>query len=229
MIMTEMFKCGFCAREFVRERTLINHLCEKKRRWMNRDEKYVRIGFEAWKSFYKLNNIKGRKQSYKDFIKTQYYTAFTRFGKHVINTNMVNWQQFIPFVIRNSVKLDHWCRDSVYEEYVRIVCRKEDVNTAMERQIKIFSDWAEENNEEWYDFFKKVHPGIALKMIRTGRLSPWVFLNSKTAKKYLFPRMTDEQVAIIGDFVNTEYWDIKMANNKDDTKFVKELLEKYEL
>jgi hypothetical protein len=41
--------------------------------------------------------------------------------------------------------------------------------------------------------------------------------------------MTDEQVSIIGDFVNTEYWDIKMANDKDDTKFVKDLLEKYEL
>lgn len=230
MTMTEKFKCEFCNREFVRERTLINHLCEKKRRWMNRDEKYVQIGFEAWKTYYKMAGMnKTKEKTYKDFMSTQYYLAFTRFGKHVLNTNMVNWQQFIPFVIKNNIKLDHWCRDSIYEKYVHDVCRKEDVYTAMERQIKIMEDWARDNNDDWTEFFKKIQPGLAIKLIRTGKLSPWIILNSKTVEEFLFPRMTDEQFQIIMDFINWDVWRVKMVNDKEDTAFVKDLLEKYDL
>ena len=205
-------------------------MCETKRRHFNKNKKFVQIGFEAWKTFYKLTGAGGGKNhTYKDFIKSNYYLAFTRFGKHVLNTNIVNWQQFIPFVIKNNIKLDHWCRDSIYEKYAHDVCRKEDVNTAMERQIKIMEDWARENNDDWIEFFKKVHPGLVIKLTRTGKLSPWIILNSKTAEENLFPRMSDEQFKIMTDFINVDYWRIKMVNDKEDAAFVKDLLEKYDI
>ena len=219
-------KCTYCGREFVKERTLINHMCEKKRRHFNKDEKYVQIGFDAWKTFYKLTGTAGTKErTYKDFINSNYYLAFVRFGKHVIDTNMVNPSQFIPFVIKKHIKLDNWCKDSIYEEYVRDVCRREDVNVAMERQIKLMAAWAKENDEEWILFFEKVPPGLAYKMIITGRLSPWVLLNSKSSEKHLFPRFSDEQLLHIADFINFDYWRIKMIQDEDDTRFVKALLE----
>ncbi len=228
--MTEKYKCQFCEREYVRERTLINHMCEQKRRWMNREEKYVILGFDAWKTFYKLTgSTNGKERTYKDFMKSQYYLAFVKFGKHIIDTNMVNQSQFIPFVIKKHIRLDDWCKDSVYEEYVRTVCRREDVHTAMERQVKIMMDWAEENDKDWTDYFKNVTPGTAYKMITSGRLSPWILLNSKEVEQSLFPRMSDEQFAHIADFINFDYWNIKMKNEEDDTAFVKSLLEEYKI
>lgn len=226
--MTEKFKCQFCNREYVRERTLINHMCELKRRYFNRDRKYVVLGFDTWKTYYKLTGSGGGKEkTYKNFMKTQYYLAFVKFGKHIIDTNMVNHAQFIPFVIKNHIRLDDWCKDSVYEEYVRTVCRREDVYTAMERQIKIMADWAEENDDDWTEYFKKVTPGTAYKLITSGRLSPWLLLNSKEVEQYLFPRLSDEQFVHIADFINFDFWRVKMKNEEDNTLFVKSLLEKY--
>jgi thioredoxin-related protein len=31
--------CEFCKKDFVREKSLINHMCEKKRRWLWKDER----------------------------------------------------------------------------------------------------------------------------------------------------------------------------------------------
>ena len=227
MIETEpKHKCSFCGREFVRERTLINHMCEMKRRYFNKDEKYVRFGFNAWKTFYmRTGNAKGKNLTYKDFMQSKYYLAFTRFGKHIVDTNMVNPELFIEFVIKNHIKLDDWCKDSVYAEYVKDVCRREDVNTAMERQVMLMTKWGEENNENWNEFFNKIEPGIAYKWIMAGRLSPWLLLNSKSAEKNLFPRFSDEQLLHIANFLNMDYWRVRMKCDEEDTKFVKSILE----
>lgn len=227
-INQESFTCEFCNKSFQRERTLINHLCENKRRWANRDKKYVRLGFNAWIRWHELNTTTKNSvtKSYKDFMKSKYYIAFTKFGRHVENTNMVNPNQFIDFVIKNHIKLDDWCKDSVYEAYVREVCRKEDVQTALERQVRIMESWADETGEEWTDFFKKINPNVATKMILSGRISPWILFNSKTVS-YLFERMTDEQLELIEKFIDPKIWKIKMMKNKSDTKIVSEILEKY--
>lgn len=219
-------ECFYCGHSFVRERTLINHMCDKKRRHFNKDKKYVQIGFNAWQTFYSLTGSTSKNGfTYRDFMNSNYYPAFVRFGRHVLDVNMVNQAQFIPFVIKKHIKLDDWCKDSVYEEYARDVCRREDVNVSMERQITLMAEWAEENNEDWTLFFEKVPPGMAYKWIITGRLSPWVLLNSKSAEEHLFPRFSDEQLLHIADFINFDYWRAKMIQDEDDTRFVKKLLE----
>jgi len=230
MTNVDKYKCNFCDREFVRERTLISHMCETKRRHFNKSERYAQIGLEAWKTFYRLTGSDGGKdKTYSDFMKSRYYIAFIKFGKHVLATNMVNQSQFIPFVIKNHIKLDDWCKDSIYEEYTRTVCRREDVYTAMERQVKIMTDWADENGEEWFDYFKKIPPGTAYKMITSGRLSPWLLLNSNLVETELFPRLSDEQFVHIADFINFDYWRIKMKNEEEDLAFVTEFIKECEL
>ena len=219
-------ECSYCGRTFVKERTLINHMCEAKRRYFNRDEKYVQIGFDAWKTFYKLTGALGSNEhTYKDFMKSNYYLAFTRFGKHVLDTNMVNPTQFIPFVIKKHIKLDDWCKDSIYEEYVRDICRREDVNVAMERQIKQNDKEAQYKNEELTKCFEKLPQGMTYKMITTGKLSPWILLTSKSSETHLFPRFSDEQLLHIADFINFDYWRIKLIQDEEDTLFVKKILE----
>lgn len=221
----DKYKCSFCGNEYTRERTLINHLCEKKRRWMNRKDKQVIYGFSAWKAFYSMTGSAiGKELTYTDFMNTKFYTAFVRFGRHVVNTNMINPELFIRFVINNHIKLDDWCKDSVYEEYVRVVCRREDVNTAMERQVKLITKWAEENNEEWVEFFSKIAPGLAYKWILSGRISPWILLNDSAEKK-LFSRLSDEQLMHIAEFINFEYWRIRMKHDGEDATFVQKILE----
>ena len=77
------FSCEFCKREFVRERTLLSHLCEQKNRWNNRDHIGNRLGFQSWLQFYAKNSMsKTKNKTQEEFIKSPYYTAFVKFGNY---------------------------------------------------------------------------------------------------------------------------------------------------
>ena len=222
------YNCEFCKKEFSNERILLNHLCEPRRRWLNRDEQYVRLGFNAWLRWYELTGThrSKKKRTYEDFMASKYYTAFTKFGKHIVATNLVNPLQFLDYVIKNGIKLDNWCNDSVYEHYVRDVCKREDVVAALERLVHLMEKWSEENDEPWNDFFKKVNPNQAIRWIKAGRISPWIIFNANTIGD-LFDRMSEEQIALVENFIETPFWKLKMMRNPRDTKFVQETLEKY--
>ena len=221
-------QCEFCEKEFSNEKRLIVHMCEQRRRWNNKNEKYVRLGFQTWLKWYELSGTHRNKKdrSYKDFMKSKYYTSFTKFGRHMSNTNLVNPTQFIEFVIKNGIKLSDWCKDSVYEFYVRDVCKRENVEVALERQVGLMEKWAEENDEEWTEFFKKIHPNLAIKWIKAGRISPWIIFKASTTVD-LFDRMSEEQIALVDEFIETSFWNLKMKKNEKDAKFVQETLEKY--
>ena len=96
--MTEKFSCEFCNRSFVKEVNLVSHNCEKKRRWFQRDEPHARLGFMAWSRFYELNSF-GKKKEFKNsqrnFIDSQYYLGFVKFGRHIRDLNAIEPSKFI--------------------------------------------------------------------------------------------------------------------------------------
>ncbi len=225
--MTDKFQCNFCKREFVREKSLINHICEQRRRWDSRDEKNVKLGFNCWLKWYELSgtNINNNKKyTFEEFMKSKYYLAFVKLGKHIVGTKLLNAEQFLKYVIKNRIKLDDWCKEYVYIGYIRDVCKRENVEIALERQIQIMMDWAEENDDEWISYFEKVHPNEAIKLIRTGRISPWIILNSCSIYR-LFDRMSEEQVALVNDFVDLTAWTVLMKKSPKDRQFVTSTLE----
>ena len=47
-------------------------MCEQKRRWVNKDSKYVRLGFLAYNRFFQLTTQGGKKKTYEEFAKSKY-------------------------------------------------------------------------------------------------------------------------------------------------------------
>ena len=66
-IVEPKHRCEFCNREFVRERTLLSHICEQKQRWLNRDIKGNRLGFQSWLQFYAKNSMSRNKNKILSF------------------------------------------------------------------------------------------------------------------------------------------------------------------
>ena len=61
------FQCKYCGSAFTREKTLAVHMCEKKRRHLQKDEKRVQLGLYAFQRFYEIS-MKGKKQkTYEEF------------------------------------------------------------------------------------------------------------------------------------------------------------------
>lgn len=187
------FVCQYCGHGYTKESTLVVHVCEQKRRALAKTERHVVLGFDTYNRFYKLSqNAKGDK-TYEEFCKSPYYNAFVKFGSFVSNVNPLYPDRFIDYVIKSGVKLDHWCREELYDKYVVDLIKTEPVEVALERSINHMVKWAEDNQSQWNHYFLYVSLNRAVFDVRDGKVSPWVILNSPNGKSML-KKFNDEQL-----------------------------------
>ena len=225
---SDLHTCEFCKRGFHNELTMINHSCEKKRRWFMRDEPHARLAFMAWARFYELNsNLKkaGTKRTYREFMDSHYYIAFIKFGKQIIALNAVSPSKFIDYVIKNNLPLDKWTHDAVYERYVDELVKTESPEDALGRTVELMKTWSEQTSENWYDFFRKVNANQAAYWIKTGKISPWVLYNTDSAEE-LLNRCSEEQINMIATTAKPGPWKVKFNRSKDSADWIRETLRK---
>lgn len=218
------FKCEYCNKEFVKEKTLMVHVCEQKRRHMSKSEKHVQMGLQTFQRFYNFTNKgKGQPKTFDEFASSPYYTAFVKFGSFLVNTAPIYPEMFIDFVIKSGVKLDHWCRDELYDQYISDLIKKEPADGAIQRTIKTMMDWADDNKAEWEHYFAYVNLNRATHDIKEGLISPWILLNTKSGKEML-RRMNDEQLAILGPVIDPQFWMKRFKTLPADTELVKDVI-----
>jgi hypothetical protein len=217
------FVCEFCKKSFSRESTIVAHTCERKRRWLMKDERHVKLGFHAYQKFYQISMKSKKARTYEDFMDSQYYTAFIKFGKHLISINAIEAEGFVEFLIKANVKLENWTNEVCYESWVRELAKKESPDKAVERNILLMEQWARDYDENWIDFFRKVPTPLATRWIRTGRISPWLLYCG--VGDVLFDRMSDEQLEMVREWINPLYWQTKMRNNQVEVERIRAILQ----
>lgn len=219
------YACQYCKKKFAQEKTLTVHVCEKKRRHMHKDEKHVQMGYATYNRFFQLSQqIKGSK-TYDEFVNSQYYNAFVKFGSFLSNVNPLYPDKYIDYIIKSGIKLDHWCREENYYKYVLDLIFRESAETALERSIKTMMDWAKDNNSDWSHYFKYVSPNKVVHDIRDGKMSPWLFLNCETGKRML-QSFNDEQLLLIEHVIEPKQWIKKFATLPADVELVREIVNK---
>jgi hypothetical protein len=224
-IELQVNECTFCNRSFQTEKSLIDHSCEQKRRWFQKDEVHVRLAFIAWTRFYELGMPYNRKikKDYREFSNSQYYIAFVKFGRHISESNVIEPQQFIDFVIKGNIPLHKWTHESVLDEYIKTITRQESLEDGLERTIKTMLDWSNKNSETWNDFFRKINPNVSIQLLRTGRISPWVLYNADSAID-LFERCSEEHLNMIKKIAPIASWKIRFNKHANEVKFIRQLL-----
>ena len=212
----------------MREKTLAAHMCEPKRRCLQKDEKRVRYGLYAFQRFYALSAGTKKEKTYEEFMKSPYYNAFVKFGSFVSNVKPLYPEKYIDYVVTSGVKLDHWCRDEMYEKYALELILKEDVTTALERSVKNMMEWAEEKGSAWNHYFNYVSTNRAVWDIRDGKVSPWLVLNCRSGKEML-GKFNDEQLGLIYHVINPEHWALRFKRQSKDVELVKEIVKESKL
>jgi hypothetical protein len=217
------YTCQYCGHGYTKESTLVTHVCEQKRRHLQKNDKAVVIGYDAFNRFFKLSqNNKGDK-TYEEFAKSPYYNAFVKFGSYVSNVNPLYPSQYVDWVIRSGVKLDHWCRDALYEKYVIDLIKTEPVEVALQRSIEHMQSWADNNDSQWNHYFKYVSTNRATFDIKDGKVSAWLVLNCSTGKQ-LLAKLNDQQLTAIGAMIDPEFWVNKFKKQKQDIELVKNVV-----
>jgi hypothetical protein len=207
----------------VRESTLAAHMCEKKRRALQKDEKRVRYGYYAFGRFYKLSAGTKKEKTYEEFCKSSYYNAFVKFGSFLNNVKPLYPERYIDYVVTSGVKLDHWCKDELYEKYALEFILKEDVHTALERSVKTMSEWAVEHQPApWNHYFQHISTNRAVWDIKDGKISPWLILNCASGKDML-GNFNDEQLALVYHVINPEHWAVRFQRLPTDVQLVKDV------
>ena len=206
----------------MKERTLISHLCEQKRRALQKDEKRVQAGYMAFNRFFQLTQNAKKKKSYEEFCKTSYYNAFVKFGSFVNNVNPLYPDKFIDYVIKSGVKLDHWCRDELYEKYLYDMLKVEPVEAAVQRTIATMIEWGEVNSANYTHYFNYVNLNRAVHDIKNGKISCWVMLNCRSGKEML-SKFSDDQLDMIAPALDMPHWVKRFRETPADVALVKEI------
>jgi len=197
-------------------------MCEPKRRWLQKDEKRVQVGFYAFQRFYKLSAGHKNEKTYEDFVKSSFYNAFVKFGSFVNNVRPLYPDKYIDYVVTSNVKLDHWCREEMYEKYANELIRKEGVETALERSIDTMVKWAEEKGSQYNHYFLYASTNKITWDIKDGKISPWLVLNCKTGKQAL-SKFNDEQLNMLTNVLDPKHWAIRFKRQPKDVQLVKDV------
>ena len=220
------FVCRYCKKSFVKETTLIAHMCEPKRRYQQEKETGVQLGLKAYLRFYEISQGSAKTKNYDDFVGSPYYTAFVKFGRHLVGVRCVNTASFTDWLLKNNKKIDHWCKEALYLEWLHEYLKKEAVQDALERALKEMQDYADSEPKLQNNFNNYFRLGSANRIVHhisNGRISPWIVYNCNSGVDFV-SSLNEEQIEIIMPWIDPDHWQRKFKDYLADTEWVNSVL-----
>jgi len=216
-------KCQYCGKGFVRESTLMAHQCEPKRRAQQKTEIGVSLAYQAWIRFYELSQGSAKLKTYDDFCRSQFYAAFVKFGRYCHSIRAINATRFIDYVIKNNIKIDHWCREKIYDIYLLQLLTSEATEDALARAIEHMQEWSETTGAPFNDYFKCISSNRLVSDIRNGRISAWSLYCCDSGVLAL-AGLNPEQIALVWPYIDSDIWQKKIKDYPADAEMAKYIL-----
>ena len=223
MATTSNFTCKYCDRSFSKETTLSVHVCEQKKRWQEQSERGVQLGLQGYLKFYEYTQGSAKLKSWTDFATSPYYRAFVKWGRYCVDVRVIQPERFLEWLLKNNKKIDNWCSDRLYTEYLVTHVQKETVNDALARAIEYSLDWSEKTGSPAHDCLRYGSVNATCHAIATGRISAWVIYNSESGQKFL-TELNAGQVSMIWPYIDSDIWQKKFADYPGDQEYAKEIL-----
>ena len=219
------FVCEYCKKEFARESSIEVHMCEPKRRWQQEKETGVQFGLRAYLRFFEYTQGSAKLKSYADFVESPYYNAFVKFGRYCLVIRAINPARFMDWLLKNNKKLDRWCSDQLYTEYLVWYVTIEAPSDALERAIEQSMRWEEKTGHPARDMLRYGNVNSLCYEITAGRISAWVIYNSESGQQFL-ANLNAEQVAMIWPYIDSDTWQKKFSDYPADQAWVEDMLKK---
>jgi hypothetical protein len=217
------FTCEYCKKEFARETSIAAHMCEPKRRYASREEPGVRLGFQSYIRFYETAAGSARNKTFDTFVESAYYRAFVKFGRYCVDIRAINPPRFIDWLLKNNKKIDYWCSDRVYTEYLISYLQVEAVTDALSRAVEFGIDWAETNSAQPNDCLRYGNANAMCYAVTTGRISPWVIYNSESGQRFL-SSLDPTQVSMIWPYIDSDVWQQRFQSRAQDQVYAQQIL-----
>ena len=217
------YTCQFCKKDFVKETSLTVHSCEPRRRRQERSERGVELGFQAYIKFYEMTQGSAKLKTYDDFCSSPYYKAFVKFGRYCVSIRAIYPARFMEWVLKQNKKIDHWCSDTVYTEYLAFYLRVENVNDALARAMEFGIDWSEKTGNPPHDCLRYGGTNAMVYAVTAGRISPWIIFNSESGQHFL-SELNQEQIALVYPYIDVDHWQKRFQDYPADQEYAKDIL-----
>jgi hypothetical protein len=126
-------------------------------------------------------------------------------------------------VIKNNIKLDHWCREKIYDIYLLQLLTTEASEDALARGIEHMQEWAETTGSQYNDYFKSVSSNRLTANIRSGRISAWCLFCCDTGTMAL-AELNPEQIGLVWPYIDSDVWQKKLRDYPADAEMAKYIL-----
>ena len=199
------------------------HMCEPKRRYQQRGDIGVNIGLQAYIKFYQITQGSAKPRTWEQFETSSFYRAFVKFGQYCQGIRAISVPRFTEWLIKNNKKIDNWCSDRVYTEYLLQYLQTEAVADALARAVEFGMDWADKNSAQPNDCLRYGNANAMCYAITTGRISPWVIYNSESGQQFL-SSLDPGQVAMIWPYIDSDVWQQQFAKRPEDQAYAQEIL-----
>lgn len=219
------YQCKFCEKTFQKESSLSVHLCEPKRRFQQRSEPAVSLAFQGYRRFYEYTQGSAKTKTLDDFDASPYYRAFVRWGRYCVGVRAINPARFLDWLLKNNRKIDRWCSDTVYTEYLVDYLRAEAVSDALTRAIEWSMAWSEQTGNPSHDCVRYGNRNSVCYAVTTGHISAWVIYNSESGQKFLAD-LDPTQIKMIWSYIDADFWQKRFADYSADQEYAKDILAK---
>jgi len=202
------YMCSFCSRSFVRKTWFEKHLCDKKKRFLDRNNIAVIKAhqlFNHWQQRTKLVR-RGHQKDFEEFCRSPFFGAFKRLSEFTTSEYVVSGFKYIDWLIDNKIPEAKWCNPRDLEDYHKYLRTSEEPKAQAETTCKNIRVWCADNGIEMPKFFSTISPGQALNMVRENKLSPWVLLGYQPCVDALTSRFKQEMLFTLNDHINVPYW-----------------------
>jgi hypothetical protein len=217
--------CDYCKKTFVREQSLMAHMCEPKRRHVEKDLPHVKLALRAYQMWWlSLNPTKLIPPPVTQFQKSELYSAFVRVGAWSQEHQVQQFDAWVNWHIKNQTAVDAWCDTPSYLMYLKDLLLTESHEQAVDRSLKTITHWHQATGHAWQDVFRKCSPAQMCGWIQQGRVSAWVLYNAVSAVDFL-NRCSPEQLQIIQSHAPMHLWKIRFLRMPTESQAVRHSLQ----
>jgi len=142
-----------------------------------------------------------------------------------VDINAINPTQFMAWLLKHNKKIDRWCSDQLYTEYLIEYLQYEAVEDALTRALLESIAWSNESGHPDRDFLRYGNVNRICYLIASGRVSAWVLYNSVAGQEFL-DRLSAEQLPLVWNYVDADQWNDIFRGRPKDQQYARDMLKK---
>ena len=218
-------QCHYCGKTFTSAAWFAKHSCKNKEAVERIGEDRLLAVYELFNFWFRYNGIKRKNEgkSLEGFLKSPYLPYFVDMTVGIMSVYIADPTDYVMWLSDNQIPSKKWALDATLTQYKKIQNKR---GTGMERAIKsleLMTMFCDQKDIEIAAFFDTISIAESLRWIESGRLSPWVFLNTSRSAD-MFDRMKPKDLDRLSSAIDIEYWNRHFKTNSKDVQDIKDLM-----